>query len=55
MTAGNTKRIMHHQDLTVGDIACADADDRDGQRFGHAFCQLNRNALQHQQLRTCGF
>jgi hypothetical protein len=34
-------------DLPVGHVACADADNRDRQRFGDAFCQLYRHALQH--------
>ena len=55
MSAGDTEGVVHHQNLTVGDVACTNTNHRNGQRVGDAFRQLNRHALQHQQLGTCGF
>ncbi len=36
MAAGDAKRIVHHRDPTVGDVARADADHRNRQRFRDA-------------------
>ena len=55
VAAGNAESVMHHQDLPIGDVARADADHRNGQGFGDAFRQGDRDALQHQQLRACRF
>ena len=52
VAAGDPESVMHYQNLPVGHVTCADADNRDRQRFGDAFCQLYRHALQHQQLRA---
>ena len=30
MAAGNTEGVMHHEDLPVGDVACTNADNRNG-------------------------
>jgi hypothetical protein len=37
--------ILHHQDLPIGDVARADADHRNGQGFGYAFRQGDRDAV----------
>ena len=55
MTASNAERIVHHEDLSIGNVACANTDNRDRQCFGNAFCQFNRHALQYQQLCPSSF
>ena len=55
MAAGDAEGVVHHQDLAVGAVAGADADDRNGQRFGDLARQLGRHAFQHQQLNTGQF
>ena len=52
VTTGDTKGVMHHEDLSIGDVARADADHWNGQSVGDALRQFNRHALQDQQLRT---
>ena len=55
MPAGDAKGVVHHQDLTVGHVACANTNHRNRQGFSNTLRQLNRHALQHQQLGACGF
>lgn len=44
VAAGDAEGVVHHQDLAVGAVAGADADDRNGERFGDLACQLGRHA-----------
>ena len=55
MAAGYSECVVHHQNLSIGNVTCANTDNRDRQRFGNAFRQLNRHTFQYQQLRSRGF
>jgi hypothetical protein len=37
VSAGDTEGVVHHQNLTVGDVACTDTNHRNGRRVGDAF------------------
>src|SRR5699024_12615097 len=45
-------RSVHHEDLPVSDVACANTDNRDRQCFGNAFCQFNRQDRKSTRLNS---